>query len=134
MYTLPVLVAFAWSKRPIRYAVALGGILLVGTGHGGLSGTTVSKERDFFGVLKVRLDPKGQYLNLVSGSTLHGAQTTNPKSKGLPLTYYHPTGPVGDVLGPLPDRSLPTTPAAEPARRVGRTSRASSTTRLARRA
>ena len=52
-----MLVAFFWSKRPVRYAVALGGIMLVGTIHGGLTGNTVHKERDFFGVLKVRRDP-----------------------------------------------------------------------------
>ncbi len=105
MYILPVFVAFAWSKRPIRYAVALGGILLVSTMHGGLSGNTIHKERDFFGVIKVRRDPSGQYLLLVSGSTLHGAQALDEKKKRLPLTFYFPTGPVGDVLGPLPEAS-----------------------------
>ena len=118
MYTLPVLFSFAWSKRPIRYAVALGGILLVGTAHGGLTGNTIHRERDFFGVLKVKLDSKARFLLLVSGSTLHGAQTINPKSKKLPLTYYYPTGPVGDVLGPLPDReaTAPEAPASTPCR------------------
>jgi SAM-dependent methyltransferase len=102
MYTLPVLVAFFWSKRPVRYAVALGGILLVGTVHGGLTGNTVHKERDFFGVLKVRRDPTERFLILLSGSTIHGAQSLDPKSAHMPLTYYYPTGPAGDVLGPLP--------------------------------
>ncbi len=102
MYTVPVLIAFAWSKRPIRYALALGGILLVGTAHGGLTGREIHKERDFFGVLKVRRDPSDRYLLLFSGSTIHGAQSIDPKNKRVPLTYYHPTGPAGDVLGPLP--------------------------------
>lgn len=115
MYVLPVLVAFAWSKRPIRYAVALGGILVVSTNHGGLTGNSVHKERGFFGVLKVRRDPTERFLLLLSGSTLHGAQHLDPASKQIPLTYYFPTGPVGDVLGPLP------TPGAESRapRRVG---------------
>lgn len=102
MYVLPVLVAFVWSKRPIRYALALGGILLVSTMHGGLTGNTIHTERGFFGVLKVRRDPTGDFLLLLSGSTLHGAQSLDPASKRMPLTYYYPTGPVGDVLGPLP--------------------------------
>ncbi|HSO34575.1 MAG TPA: fused MFS/spermidine synthase [Labilithrix sp.] len=119
MYILPVLAAFVWSKRPVRYAVALGGILLVSTMHGGLTGNTIHKERDFFGVLKVRRDPSGRYLLLVSGSTLHGAQTLDPKSKRMPLTYYYPTGPVGDVLGPVPAASDPPRDAAVAARRVG---------------
>jgi SAM-dependent methyltransferase len=102
MYTLPVLVAFFWSKRPIRYALALGGILLVGTVHGGLTGNTIHKERDFFGVLKVRREPTDKFLELLSGSTIHGAQSLDPATKHMPLTYYFPTGPAGDVLGPLP--------------------------------
>ncbi|MEA2747279.1 MAG: hypothetical protein QOI41_1422, partial [Myxococcales bacterium] len=114
MYTLPVLVAFFWSKRPIRYAVALGGILLVGTIHGGLTGNTVHKERDFFGVLKVRRDPTERFLILLSGSTIHGAQSLDPKQAHMPLTYYYPTGPAGDVLGPLPPAPGATPPAATP--------------------
>jgi SAM-dependent methyltransferase len=122
MYVLPVLVAFAWSRRPVRYAVALGGILLVSMMHGGLTGNTIHKERDFFGVLKVRRDPSDRFLLLVSGSTLHGAQTLDPKTKRMPLTYFFPTGPAGDVLGPLPDPEAPAAmpPGAAPLpRRVG---------------
>jgi SAM-dependent methyltransferase len=115
MYMLPVLVAFFWSKRPIRYAVALGGILLVGTIYGVLIGNTVHKERDFFGVLKVRRDPTERFLVLLSGSTIHGAQSLDPKAAHMPLTYYYPTGPAGDVLGPLPvPGTTPATPPATP--------------------
>ncbi|GAC1548252.1 MAG: fused MFS/spermidine synthase [Polyangiales bacterium] len=107
IYALAVVIAFSWSKRPIRYAVALGGILLVGTIHGGLTGNTIHEERDFFGVLKVRRDPTEHFLVLVSGNTIHGAQSLDPQSARLPLTYYYPTGPAGDVLGPLPTSGAP---------------------------
>lgn len=121
MYAFPVLVALTWSKRPIRFAVALGGILLVSTAHGGLAGNTIHKERDFFGVLKVRLDPTGQHRLLVSGSSLHGAQAVDPASRRLPLTHYSPTGPAGDVLGPVADGNASPAPAVAPGpkRRVG---------------
>lgn len=120
MYTVPVLVAFSWSRRPIRYAVALGGIMLVGTIHGGLTGNTIHKERDFFGVLKVRRDPTERFLILLSGSTIHGAQSLDPKSAHMPLTYYYPTGPAGDVLGPLPVPGAPPGEATERApQRIG---------------
>jgi SAM-dependent methyltransferase len=118
MYTLPVLVAFFWSKRPIRFAVALGGIMLVGTVHGGLTGNTIHKERDFFGVLKVRRDPGEKFLVLLSGSTMHGAQSLDPKTKHLPLMYYFSSGPAGDVLGPLPVPGAPPSVEIAP-RRVG---------------
>ncbi len=102
MYALPVLVAFVWSKRPVRFAVALGGILLVGTVHGGITGNTIHKERDFFGVLKIRRDPGEKFLVLLSGSAMHGAQSLDPATKQLPLMYYFPSGPAGDAFGPLP--------------------------------
>ena len=116
MYVLPVLAAFIWSRRPVRYAVALGGILCVSTLSGGLTGNTIHKERDFFGSLKVRRDPTGRFLLLVSGSTVHGAQAIDPAQQRVPLTYYSPTGPAGDVLGPIaPDPGVvPVSP-----RRVG---------------
>lgn len=118
MYTLPVLVAFVWSKRPTRFALALGGILLVGTVHGGLTGNIIHKERDFFGVLKVRREPGDTFLVLLSGNTMHGAQSLDPKAKHLPLMYYFSSGPAGDVLGPLPTPGAP--PAGDVApRRVG---------------
>ena len=120
MYVVPILFAFMWSKRPIRYATALGGILVVSTLHGGLTGNTVYKERGFFGVLKVRRDPSEKFLLLMSGSTLHGAQHLDPASKRIPLTYYFPTGPVADVLGPLPVPDAPETlVASTPPQRVG---------------
>jgi len=122
-FVLPVLAAFAWrTQRPLRYAVALGGILLVGSAHSALSGTTIHKERGFFGVLKVRHDATGRFLVLQSGSTIHGAQALDPAQKRLPLTYFHPGGPCGDVLGaPTADPAAPApvpVPVATP-RRVG---------------
>jgi len=95
----PVVVAFFWRERPLRFAIAIAGILLVGSVSGSLNGSTLHKERDFFGVLKVRHDPEHKYLLLQSGSTLHGAQSVDPALKRVPLTYYHSTGPCGDVLG-----------------------------------
>jgi SAM-dependent methyltransferase len=118
MYVLPVLVAFLWVKRPIRYAVALGGILIVSTMQGGLRGNTIHEERGFFGVLKVRRDPTEKLLLLVSGSTLHGAQYLAPETRRTPLSYYHPGGPAGDVLGPLPSAAPASAPVAK-SRRVG---------------
>lgn len=114
MFVVPVMIAFVWRTRPVRYAIALAGILLVGSVHGSLSGNTIFKNRDFFGVLKVRREPSGKFLVLQSGSTIHGAQAVDPAAKREPLTYYHRTGPCGDVLGAAP----PPVPAPPP-RRVG---------------
>jgi SAM-dependent methyltransferase len=114
MFGVPLVFAFVWSNRPVRYAVAIGGLLLAGMSHGGNLGTTLWADRGFFGVLKVTRDRENRFQLLVSGRAMHGKQALDPARARVPLAYYHPTGPAGDVLGPLPS------PGAKlPSRRVG---------------
>lgn len=115
MFGVPIVAAFLWAGRPIRYATAIGSILLAGMTHGGESGATLWADRGFFGVLKVTREPEGKYQLLVSGRTMHGKQALEPSAAPVPLAYYHPSGPAGDVLGPLPSPD----PVATPPRRVG---------------
>ncbi len=114
MFGVPIVLAYAWSRRPVRYAVAVAGLLLAGMSHGGFRGKTLWADRGFFGVLQVTREREGRFQLLVSGRTMHGKQALAPGAEHVPLAYYHPTGPAGDVLGPLP------TPAVKlPSRRVG---------------
>ena len=68
--------------------------------------------RSFFGVLRVEKDSydrDGETIEshkLVHGSTLHGEQSTDPQDAREPWTYYHRTGPVGEVFEVLNDRSV----------------------------
>lgn len=114
MFGAPLVVAYVWSKRPVRYAVAIAGLLLAGMSHGGFRGTTLWSHRGFFGVLQVTREREGRFELLVSGRTMHGKQALDPASRHVPLAYYHPTGPAGDFLGPLPAPEL-----SLGARRVG---------------
>jgi len=100
MFGVPLLVAAAWARRPVRYALAIGGILVAGVTHGGRAGDVIYAERSFFGVLKVARDPAGRYRALIYGRAMHGRQSIAETEKRTPLAYYHPTGPAGDVLGP----------------------------------
>jgi SAM-dependent methyltransferase len=102
MFGVPLVFAFVWSTRPVRYAVAIGGLLLAGMSRSYDLGTTVWADRGFFGVLKVMRDNENRHHLLVSGNTMHGKQALDPEGALVPLAYYHPTGPAGDVLGPLP--------------------------------
>ncbi|MBX3226634.1 MAG: fused MFS/spermidine synthase [Labilithrix sp.] len=102
MFGVPLVFAFMWSARPLRYAVAIGGLLLAGMSRGYDFGTTIWADRGFFGVLKVMVDSERRSHLLVSGNTMHGKQALDPEGALIPLAYYHPTGPAGDVLGPLP--------------------------------
>ena len=111
VFGVPLAIAFFWNRSPIRFAIAVSGILVVGTLHGGAAGYVEWRSRGFFGILKVTRDPSGKFRRLIYGKTMHGEQAIDPDRRSIPLAYYHPTGPAGDVLGPLD--------AAEPARRVG---------------
>ncbi|HSO33065.1 MAG TPA: hypothetical protein VLT33_11115, partial [Labilithrix sp.] len=104
IYGSATLLAFAWSTRPLRYALAIGAVLLsaVAIGPGGRD--IVYKERDFFGVLKVRKLEHDRFRVLVFGTTIHGAQKTDPAERRDPVINFFPTGPAGDLLGPIPGK------------------------------
>lgn len=102
MFGVPLVFAFVWSSKPIRYAVAIGGLLLAGMSRGYDFGSTIWADRGFFGVLKVMVDNDHRFHLLVSGNTMHGKQALDLEGSLVPLAYYHPSGPAGDVLGPLP--------------------------------
>lgn len=114
MFGVPIVVAYIWARRPVRYAVAVTCLLLAGMSHGGFRGKTLWADRGFFGVLQVTRERAGRFQLLVSGRTMHGKQALTEGAEHVPLAYYHPTGPAGDVLGPLPS-----TESKLPPRRVG---------------
>src|SRR5207253_648038 len=56
------------------------------------------RERSFFGIHRVTLDPTGTQHLLVHGSTIHGRQSLLDGQDRQALTYYHRTGPIGQVF------------------------------------
>jgi spermidine synthase len=98
MFGLPVIAAFSFARRPLRFALAVGGILWAGTFYQGAFGQLLHAERSFFGVHRVTLDATGRYRQLVHGGTLHGMQSLDPARRGEALTYYYRTGPLGQVF------------------------------------
>jgi hypothetical protein len=90
---------FAYSAtRPIRFGLGIAAILIVGTLTSGAG--ALYEERSFFGVYRVTGDD--QVHTLVFGDTNHGAQVLGVQPPE-PTTYYHPTGPVGQVFDALPE-------------------------------
>jgi hypothetical protein len=76
-------------------------ILLASTAYRGAEGRVVRAERSFFGVHRVALDPSGRYHALFHGTTLHGMQSLEAVRRREPLTYFHPSGPLGQLFGAL---------------------------------
>jgi hypothetical protein len=91
---LGALAAFAFLRKPVRFALCVGAVLAVALLVGGAALVT---ERTFFGVYRVIAEGNRRHL-LVHGTTVHGAQNFGRTPSDDPLTYYHRTGPVGQVF------------------------------------
>ena len=68
------------------------------------TGDRLYVSRNFFGVKKVVEDRPAQLRKLLHGDTIHGMERTDPDRLGTPISYYYPTGNVGEVVGLLQGR------------------------------
>jgi spermidine synthase len=93
------------NGRPLALSLGLAALLLLPSL---LNRETVSlaQERNFFGVLRVRLEDHGRVVTLVHGNITHGAAFTDPVRRLEPLTYYNAQGPAGQVFASMPDNAL----------------------------
>lgn len=98
VFGVPALVCFFFSRRPLRFVLGLAALLLAGIFYHGEQGRALHTERSFFGVHRVTRDPAGRHHLLIHGNTLHGQQSLDPARRAEPLTYYHRTGPIGQIL------------------------------------
>jgi len=105
MFGIPAAACYGFSKRPLRFGLSLGALFLASTLYSGGQGTILHIKRDFFGIHKVLLDPEGDYHLLSHSGTLHGRQSLEGSRRCEPLSYYHPTGPLGEVFSALHDRA-----------------------------
>ncbi|NTU76940.1 MAG: fused MFS/spermidine synthase [Alphaproteobacteria bacterium] len=86
-------------ERPRYLALTGGGLLLIALlAFGSL--TLLDVQRNFFGVIRVyEQQEDGVTLRTMShGSTTHGFQKVAPDPETIPDAYYHPLGPLGDVM------------------------------------
>lgn len=93
-----VLLCAALTRRPVRFGLAVGAVLAANALAVGVAHDTLYAGRTFFGVLRVDRDRDYQLHTLVHGNTIHGAQSTDPRRRLEPLSYYHPDGPAGQAF------------------------------------
>jgi hypothetical protein len=94
-------------RRPARFAMVAGAVLLAGGLSQGPNGRLLRIERNFFGVVRVTEDRERTVHRLFHGSTLHGQQSLELVLRREPSTYFTRSGPIGQVfaaLGPRLDR------------------------------
>jgi hypothetical protein len=107
MFGVPAVLCYTFVARPVRFALGLAALLLAGQLYPGPQGRPLLEERTFFGVLRVTLDPDGRFHQLVHGHTIHGRQWRAGELRRVPLSYYHPSGPAGDVFRRFRERGAP---------------------------
>jgi hypothetical protein len=97
-FGLPCILVYTFVDRPLRFGLGVAGLLLAGALSPG--DRPLYRERNFFGVVKVSDVDGGKFRALFHGNTIHGQMNlneTDPDGRRVPLTYYHPTGPIGVV-------------------------------------
>jgi spermidine synthase len=93
---------YSFAARPLRFGLGVAAVLSVAL-LAGEANQVEARARSFFGVYTIRHDPAGYHF-LVHGTTVHGAQQTDPATRREPLTYFHREGPLGQVFAALEDR------------------------------
>jgi hypothetical protein len=98
---LPVaaaVVVYLTRRRPLRFGMGIAAMLILGFLGSFPFSRTHRIERTFFGVSRVTLNMRYKAVVLNHGTTTHGMQSFEKHRELEPLTYYHPSGPLGDVF------------------------------------
>src|SRR5205085_292405 len=101
MFAAPILLCYTFLERPLRFGLGIAALLLAGSLYHGIYGKTEARIRSFFGVHRVTVDETTGFRKLVHGNTVHGMQSTDPDKARSPTSYYHPSGPAGQVFKSL---------------------------------
>ncbi len=117
---VPSLLTLAVIGWPRRFAFAMAALLAVTWTSVRSPWSALHRERTFYGVHRVfettgpsipGVDPSGRTVRvaqkmhvLIDGSTLHGSQSLDPGRRSIPTTYYHPSGPLGDIVRGMRER------------------------------
>jgi len=98
LLAIPAIACLGFSGRPLRFGAGLAAVVVASTVYPAEIGTVEYAQRNFFGVHRVLRDDRHGFRWLTHGVTVHGGQpladTLNPR----PLTYFTPSGPIGDVF------------------------------------
>jgi hypothetical protein len=95
---LPLALCLPAAARPRRFGLALAAVFVAALLVPHEKGRVLMRDRSFFGALSVSVDREGRLHGLNHGRTIHGGQNRDPARSREPLTYYHPSGPAGDLF------------------------------------
>jgi spermidine synthase len=96
VFAVPGVVCLVFAYRPVRFGLGLSAMLFASMVLHHPMGRTLYQGRSFFGLYRVFDDNNTDRHVLFHGTTAHGAQ--NLATPLEPISYYHRTGPAGQVL------------------------------------
>ena len=99
-------IGLSFAPRPVRYALGIGAIMLATSQYHGPFGQVLFTKRSFFGVYRAMQGNERNYHYIFHGTTLHGAQSLDPKRRLVPISYYYSTGPAGQVFRALSENGF----------------------------
>ncbi len=88
---------FSLGNRALPFALAVAAVLVPTTIDRSSEGV-LEQERSFFGVHRVKVDSAAPMLDLAHGTTLHGAEFTDPARWRTQVRYYYSGGPIGQFF------------------------------------
>lgn len=91
-----ILMAALALGKPIRFALSMAAVLLLGPAIIEARRPTIFLDRSFFAVARVVKDESSHVL--MHGKIWHGHQDMRPEKRRLPISYFHPTGPIGQLF------------------------------------
>jgi SAM-dependent methyltransferase len=96
IFALPFGLWLLTLAKPFRLALGLAAIFIAGEFMGQSSQNIVHTERTFFGIHEVH--DEGWQFKLMNGTTNHGTQLKSPQLRCRPTSYYHSSGPIGQLF------------------------------------
>lgn len=92
------LVYVAAARHRLVFAVALVAVMLGSYKYLNDGASTLTTQRNFFGVWSVTSENGGGFHRIRHGSTTHGGQFTDPSQRCEPTAYFHKDGPLGQAF------------------------------------
>jgi hypothetical protein len=98
VFIIPAVLCFSFSARPLRFALTVGALMLAGGSYAAAQEHATHRGRSFFGVHRVFDLPARNLRYLIHGGVVHGIQHLDASKRREPSTYFHKTGPIGQVF------------------------------------
>jgi hypothetical protein len=98
VFIVPAVLCFSFSARPLRFALTVAALMLAGGSYAAAQEHASHRGRSFFGVHRVFDLPERNLRYLIHGGVVHGIQHLDAGKRREPSTYFHKTGPIGQMF------------------------------------